>query len=176
MKIRLFPYSAVLIKHERYRHWKEGIATYLRKCAPSKDSDQPAHSRSLIRIFTDRILIAKDATFLGADKEDSKQTASLRRLVQVFAVRNCPKVFFRTFRLEWYSGANLADSFTSLVWTLYLPYYSGALTFYLSQNLAVVPAPRLKNFFSTAHEISLLINIVGIFIFISRENFMLSCV
>ena len=30
--------------------------TYLRTCAPSEDSDQPAHSRSLIRIFTWRIL------------------------------------------------------------------------------------------------------------------------
>ena len=30
--------------------------TYLQKCAPSEDSDQPAHSRSLIRIFTGRIL------------------------------------------------------------------------------------------------------------------------
>ena len=29
--------------------------TYLRKCAPREDSDQPAHSRSLIRIFTRRI-------------------------------------------------------------------------------------------------------------------------
>ena len=30
--------------------------TYLLTCAPSKDSDQPAHSRSLIRIFTRHIL------------------------------------------------------------------------------------------------------------------------
>ena len=30
--------------------------TYLRTCAPSEDSDQPAHSRSLIRTFTRRIL------------------------------------------------------------------------------------------------------------------------
>ena len=30
--------------------------TYLETCAPSEDSDQPAHSRSLIRIFTERIL------------------------------------------------------------------------------------------------------------------------
>ena len=30
--------------------------TYLRTCAPSEDSDQPAHSRSLIRIFPWRIL------------------------------------------------------------------------------------------------------------------------
>ena len=30
--------------------------TYLHTRAPSEDSDQPAHSRSLIRIFTGRIL------------------------------------------------------------------------------------------------------------------------
>ena len=30
-------------------------ATYLRTCAPSEDSDQTAHVRSLIRIFTGRI-------------------------------------------------------------------------------------------------------------------------
>ena len=30
--------------------------TYLRTCIPSEDSDQPAHSRSLIRIFTGSIL------------------------------------------------------------------------------------------------------------------------
>ena len=30
--------------------------TYLRTCAPSEDSDQPVHSRSLIRIFTGHIL------------------------------------------------------------------------------------------------------------------------
>ena len=32
------------------------MKVYLRKYAPSEDSDQPAHSRSLIRIFTGRIL------------------------------------------------------------------------------------------------------------------------
>ena len=31
-------------------------STYLWICAPSEDSDQPAHSHSLIRIFTERIL------------------------------------------------------------------------------------------------------------------------
>ena len=30
--------------------------TYLRTCVSNEDSDQPAHSRSLIRIFTERIL------------------------------------------------------------------------------------------------------------------------
>ena len=30
--------------------------TYFQTCAPSEDSDQPAHARSLIRIFTRRFL------------------------------------------------------------------------------------------------------------------------
>ena len=43
------------------KRWREPMEqlcqkTYLRTCAPSEDSDQPAHSRSLIRIFTGRIL------------------------------------------------------------------------------------------------------------------------
>ena len=35
---------------------KQRQQTYLRTCAPSKDSDQPAHLRSLIRIFAGRIV------------------------------------------------------------------------------------------------------------------------
>ena len=45
--------------------------TYLRTCAPSEDSDQPAHSSSLVRIYTGRIWGAKMATFLHVDNEDS---------------------------------------------------------------------------------------------------------
>ena len=35
---------------------------YFQTCAPGKDSDRPAHSRSLIRIFNGRILIARNCT------------------------------------------------------------------------------------------------------------------
>ena len=38
--------------------------TYLLTCVPSEDSDQHAHSRSLIRIFTGHILDIKAAKFL----------------------------------------------------------------------------------------------------------------
>ena len=44
----------------------------------------PAHSRSLIRIFTGRIWIANDAQFIHADNEDSDQTARKRSLIRVF--------------------------------------------------------------------------------------------
>ena len=37
--------------------------TYLWICAPSEDSNQPAHSRSLVRIFTVRILDSQGCSF-----------------------------------------------------------------------------------------------------------------
>ena len=40
-------------------NWTTMSENFLRKCATSEDSDQPAHSRSLIRIFTGRILDSK---------------------------------------------------------------------------------------------------------------------
>ena len=45
---------------------------YLRTCAPSRDSDQPANSRSLIGIFFGRSFGAK---FLHKDNKESNQTA-----------------------------------------------------------------------------------------------------
>ena len=51
--------------------------TYLRTYACSEDSDQPAHSRSLIRIFIARILIATNAKFLHADNEHSDQPVDI---------------------------------------------------------------------------------------------------
>ena len=53
---------------------------YFTTYAPSEDSDQTAHPRSLIRIFPGRILDNKDAKLLHTD-EDSDQTARMRRLI-----------------------------------------------------------------------------------------------
>ena len=50
---------------------------WLRIRVPSEDSNQTAQMRSLIRIFTGHIWIAKDVPFLQADDEDSDQTRSL---------------------------------------------------------------------------------------------------
>ena len=44
-------------------HEPQRQKTYLLPCAPSEDSDQPAHSRSLIRIFTGHIWIARMQSF-----------------------------------------------------------------------------------------------------------------
>ena len=54
------PYNVVTACTQTYclsaiKYAPPRLETYLRTCAPSEDSDQPAHSRSLIRIFTVRI-------------------------------------------------------------------------------------------------------------------------
>ena len=55
--------------------------TYRRVCASFEDSDQPAHFRRLIRIYTGRILIAKSTNFLHAENEDSDKTAWMGRVI-----------------------------------------------------------------------------------------------
>ena len=55
--------------------------TCLRSATPSDDSDQPAHSRSLIRNFSGRISESQESKFVDADIEDSDQTARMRRLI-----------------------------------------------------------------------------------------------
>ena len=59
--------------------------THLRTCPPSEDSDQPAHSRSLIRIFTGRILDSQGCKVspcgqrrLKSDCADAQADLSLR--------------------------------------------------------------------------------------------------
>ena len=55
--------------------------TLLRTCAPIEDSDRPARSRRLIRIYLGAFWITKDAKFLHVNNEDSDQTARMRRLI-----------------------------------------------------------------------------------------------
>ena len=59
--------------------------TYLWKCAPSEDSDLPAHPRSLIRIFTGRVLDSQGYEVsscghrrLWSDGADAQADLSLR--------------------------------------------------------------------------------------------------
>ena len=59
-------------------------------CVPSEDSNQPAHLRSLIRIFAWHSMVSKGSKRLQADDEDSDQPAwRMRRLIWVFAGRIC---------------------------------------------------------------------------------------
>ena len=50
-------------------------------CAPSEDSDQPAHPRRLIRVFTGESAGSKGSKRPQADTEDSDQTVQMRRLI-----------------------------------------------------------------------------------------------
>ena len=47
---------------------------------PSKDSDQPAHYCSLIRVFAGYSVGSKDPKHLELDSEDIDQTAQMHRL------------------------------------------------------------------------------------------------
>ena len=49
--------------------------TYLRTRAPSEDSDQPALSRSLIRVFTGRMQMTRILDIHRTHSEDSDSTA-----------------------------------------------------------------------------------------------------
>ena len=48
---------------------------YIQACAPSENSDQPALSRSLIRIFSGCIVDSQNAQFLHADNKHSSDRA-----------------------------------------------------------------------------------------------------
>ena len=59
-----------------------------------------------------RILIAKDAKVLDADKEDSDQTARMRSLIRLFFGRTCQKVRFLTLWLISFSSMRFYHSCT----------------------------------------------------------------
>ena len=59
----------------KLRNEPEHDKTHIITCAPHKDSDQPAHPRSLIRVFANALCIAKGPVLRLADSEDSDQTA-----------------------------------------------------------------------------------------------------
>ena len=67
-------------------------------CAPSEDWDQPAHPRSLIRVFTWHSVGSKDLKRLQAKSEDSDQPSLMRRLI--FAGRTCNLVVKSVPRLK----------------------------------------------------------------------------
>ena len=69
---------------------------YLRTCAPSKDSDQPAHLCSLIRIFTGGILDSRGCKVSSCGQ---RRLIRLRWLILVFVGHTCHKVRFLTLRV-----------------------------------------------------------------------------
>ena len=58
-------------------------------CASSEDSDQPAHPRSLIRVFAARLRRIGSLATHRVPCENSDQTARMRRLIWVFIGRTC---------------------------------------------------------------------------------------
>ena len=59
--------------------------TLIRLGRSSKDSDQPGHLLSLIRVFTVRSIGSNDPRFLHVDSKDSDQTGRMPRLIWVIA-------------------------------------------------------------------------------------------
>ena len=90
--------------------------TYHRTCTRSEDSDQPAHSRSLIRIFIWRILDSQGYKVLHADNVDSDQCELMRKLIWVFVGRICPKVSFLKLRQIYLSSTYLSDSMQKVIY------------------------------------------------------------
>ena len=66
--------------------------TNLLICAPSEDSDQPAHLRSFNGIFIGRFLDNLDAWNLHTYNGDSLQTVRMRRVICVFVGRRCQEI------------------------------------------------------------------------------------
>ena len=95
--IRLSPGIMIQKTEPKWAAWQNQKIT----CAPSKDSDQPGHQPSLIRVFAVRMkkhwaLI----TTYWAHSEDSDQTGRMPRLIWVFAGRTYHFVGFVMRRLK----------------------------------------------------------------------------
>ena len=73
-------------------------------------TDQPAHPRSLIRVFAGTLWIAKDPERFQADSEDPDQPARMHRLIWVFAGRTCNLVGNAGHRLKC-NGSQLAKMY-----------------------------------------------------------------
>ena len=63
--------------------------TYLQIWAPIEDSNQPAHRAAWSESSRGAFWIANDAKFLRVQKDDSNQTARMRRLIWVYVGRPC---------------------------------------------------------------------------------------
>ena len=76
-------------------------------CVPSDDSDQPAHSRSLIRIFIGRILDNHGCRFSNVDNEDCAYVQTDLN----FCWAHMPECkFFHVVALVFLKGRGLSSS------------------------------------------------------------------
>ena len=67
-------------------------------CATSEDSDQPAHPRSLIRVFADRMYLLQHPSHPKRDERNPCHTRWMNRLIWVFA---CYLVLTVGFIVRW---------------------------------------------------------------------------
>ena len=67
-------------------------------CVPNEDSDQPAHSSSLIRIFTGCSLDSQGCKFLHADNEDLFLCTSRKMFEKKICLVSLPKTGATLFR------------------------------------------------------------------------------
>ena len=83
-----------------YEHiWATSCQNQQNGSLPSKDSDQPGHPPSLIRVFAVHWQwVAKDPSFLHVDCKDSDQTGRMPRLIRVFSGCMC---HFVAFVMRW---------------------------------------------------------------------------
>ena len=89
-----------------FGYWQKKM--YLRTCAPSEDSDQPVHPRSLIWVLARRS-VDSSPMFLHADIKESDQTVRMRKPIRVFALYTCHKVHCLMLRLNLWSDEKVIE-------------------------------------------------------------------
>ena len=114
---------------------------YLRTCAASEDSDQPAHSRSLIRILSGRILDSQGCKVsscgqrrLWSDCADAQADLSLR-LEHIsegtFSHVAAPIIVGTDLFFSWFIlSREVLNKFPVDLFLLYHSYQSGTVFFY----------------------------------------------
>ena len=95
----------VTAQHLSYNIRKNTFLT----CASNKDSNQPAHLRSLIRVFIACIMKLHILGYPNVLSEDTDLTAQMCRLIWIFVGDTCLKICFQTLRLisSYFSTSSL---------------------------------------------------------------------
>ena len=82
------------------KNWAAAQQNQQMTCAPGKDTDQPGHLPSLIRVFAVHSMGSSGPSFLHADSEDFDQIEEVPRLIWVFTGRTGHFVGFILLRLS----------------------------------------------------------------------------
>ena len=73
-KLQDIGFCVLLYQFQKFYTHKHKLASARLACATSEDSDQPAHLRSLIRVFADRMCLLQPP---GYPKRDKKRTFAI---------------------------------------------------------------------------------------------------